>query len=234
MSHIVAVHQVDGSGFAGAQDQMGMGHAADGIGQEDRAAGTEVGVVGRKGTLVVRGEIIGHGQAIGSRELDEAVAVFRSIGVGIEGSVGDLEIEIRGGIHKQAIAAHPKAAFARVGPPGSDSTVRRRVENVISQLLESALIEPQDPAMIWVGIGETGIDHIQNPSCQSQRGALKAIGHRIKRQQSAGATDARCVKGRTDDYRAGSSLGAVDDVQGMNSMDVIVSFMREGVNKEGP
>ena len=88
--------------------------------------------------------------------------------------------------------------------------------------------------MIWVGIGETGIDHIQNPSCQSQRGALEAIGHRIKRQQSAGAADARCVNGRTDDYRAGSSLGAVDDVQGMNSMDVIVSFMRESVNKEGP
>src|SRR3979411_2675348 len=102
---------------------MRMADAPDGIWEENRASGAKVGVVGGAGGLIVGGEIICHSEAIGGRELDEAIAIFCSTGIGIERSVSDFEVEVGGGVHERAIATHPEAAFAGVGAPGGHCAV---------------------------------------------------------------------------------------------------------------
>ena len=110
-AHVVTIHEINMAGFVAANDEMRINAAAHLIGQQKRAARSEIRIRRLHFRLIEWSEIIRHRQPVaGGGKLHEAVAVIHPVAqgwIGVETAIGHLEVEIGIRIHAQPIAAHP-------------------------------------------------------------------------------------------------------------------------------
>src|SRR6185369_5996524 len=147
---------------------------------------------------------------------------------GVEHAVADEKIEVGGGVDLQAVAAHPDAAFPGVDAVGCGGAIGGGIEDVIAQLLEGRRVEPQDPAVVRVGIGNAGITDVEYAAGQGQRRTLQMLVGG-EGDHSARTADAVAGNGDIDHDRAEGSIGAGGDVQGMDSMQVRAALVCKSV-----
>src|SRR5207248_7423109 len=141
LAHAVAVHQIDASLFAATDQQMRMRRTAL-IGQQQRPAGAQVGVVGVQRIHIEWREVIHHREAAIRRNPQDATAVIM--------------IADGGG----AIASDDKDVARRVGgrsgavPIASSRTIGSRVKERYAR--QRGGVISNDPAVVWLDIPEGG------------------------------------------------------------------------------
>src|SRR5438105_1515313 len=174
--HLVAIQKVSELRLTASSHQVRIGTGL--IGKKHDTAGTDIDVVAAIIVLVIGGEVVCNGKAVGSRELNNTVAVFRAAEERIKITVPCGTIKIHVVVHGEAAAAHPDAAFARVRAEFSGRAVGCGIKNVIGKKLKIAGVKSHDPAVKGVSqsrVGVSGVGHIKNTACESQRGALQFL-----------------------------------------------------------
>jgi hypothetical protein len=102
---------------------------------------------------------------------------------------------------------------------------------VVRRELQIRRTEAEYPAMVRISIAITAVRDIDNTISQGQRATLKLL-FRIEHHRTVAAARAESGHGGAHDNRAVIAFSARANVQSMNSMNVIRSFMGKSIHIE--
>src|ERR1051326_7085246 len=176
---------------------------------------------------------VSHRKSTAGGELDQAVAIIVAArpGEGIKISVADREKQVVS-FRAQSAAAHPDSTLAGMRTKLRHSAVGCGIENIAGDQREGVRVESEDPAMVRVGDGVTGVGDVKDATCQSQSAALQLL-LRIEGKDTANASGSDSGESGLNLCRTGCPLRAVDNIQSVDSVKIIDIFVRESVQIHG-
>src|SRR5664280_2825100 len=162
-TEIVAVEEIDVAVLAAGDRQVRIGPGL--VRQQNDACRSQIQIIPRHSCLIERSEVIQ--QRYTGRpwfQLHDAVAQVRTgfLTKGVEGAIGNREIEIAVGIRGNSAAAHPNASLVAVGSG-----------NPTSGLLQRRRVVRNDPAVISAKIAVGCKRNIQPAFVEQQCGPLQ-------------------------------------------------------------